>query len=326
MRGREVGEELDHFVLLVMNAERTADEVERVDDFFSLQAAPDLLERGVVDVADAAVGVGPFLSAQVHRSVGIDDGLQGLHVALGIPADLECLPMKEPIHDVDVEQVVRKCQRPLDFREHFAVPLFGDGDSRIRLQLDVVRSRAFDELGTLVHFGDVAVVDKHTRPDGTWPLGGGEVVEVFDDRVEIVQPVKCGMCFGGGRVEAEPHVSRGLLQATGLFADYQRAVGHNPARDPVIGGPLDGIDGFGVHHWLATADEQNRPGSEFMKLVDQLHQSLVRNSLATTRLVHRVVDAKAAVVVTGVRRIDFHASRERIFALAITFECLFVEQ
>ena len=58
--------ELDHFVLPVVNAIRTAGEVESINDLCTFHAAPNFGNGSLVHIADAAFWIGSLLSAEVH--------------------------------------------------------------------------------------------------------------------------------------------------------------------------------------------------------------------------------------------------------------------
>ena len=118
--------ELDHFVMFVVDAIRTTGQVEAINHLCAFHAVPDFGNGMLVHIADATRWIGAFLSAKIHRSISVDHGLHRLEVTARISTHLERMVFKDPVHDVDVESLIRQINRAIDRMQHLFVQSFID--------------------------------------------------------------------------------------------------------------------------------------------------------------------------------------------------------
>jgi len=118
--------ELDHFVVFVVNAIRTAGQVEAIDHLCTFHAAPDFCNGMFVHITDAARWIGTLLRAKIHRTIGVDHGLHCLEVTARISTHLEWMVFKDPVHDVDVKSLIRQINGAVHRVEHLFVQSFID--------------------------------------------------------------------------------------------------------------------------------------------------------------------------------------------------------
>ena len=72
-----------------------------------------------------------------------------------------------------------------------------------------------------------------------------------------------------------------------------------------------------IGHRLATAHKQHGTATERVQFVDDRHQLVTAQALAAVFLMHGVVNAKAAIVIARVGRIEFDTQRKRVFSCQV---------